>query len=243
MDLVDGRLQESREERCVPPRRDRAALVVAEAEVRREPRPADDGHHRAVEERDEPLRILSVGVAAHRGLVDRDLLATGVGQRHELCLDDRQQRFGRLPPVSLEPARERVRPRDRHLQRRSRRRDTAQPLEFRDGAEAVGRGEPVDDAMTRALVVRRRPEQPRRGALLDSVEEPVEAEVEVEPGLLSVGDRVEPCGNLVVNGSDHGVLLQLRHVVGTEVVEVRSRVFEPAREGIAPDHGRSQRRH
>ena len=197
------------------------------------------GVDRAVEEVDEPLRILAVRVTAHGGLVYGDLPAAGVGQRDQLRLDDRQERFGRLPPLALEPAREGVRPRHGQLQRRARRRDPAQPLVLCDCAEAVRCRELADEAVTRALVVRGRAEQPRRRALLDSFEEAVEAEVEVEPRLLAVRDGVEPGGDLVVNGRDHGVFLQLGHVVGPEILEVLGRVFEPARKGIAPDHGRS----
>ena len=243
MDLVDCDAEERREKRCVAPRRDRAALVVAEAEVRREPRPADDRGHRAVEELDEPFRILAVGVAAHRRLVDRDLLAAGFGERDELLLDDRHECFGRLPAVALEPARERVRPRHSDLQRRAGRRDPAQALVFGDRAEAVRCRELPDDAVTRALVVRGRAEQPRRRPLLDPIDEAVEAEVEVEPRLLPVRDSVEPGGDLVVHRGDHGVLLELGQVVGGEIVEVVGGIFQPARERVAPDHRRSQRRH
>ena len=97
--------------------------------------------------------------------------------------------------------------------------------------------------MTRALVVRGRAEQPRRRPLLDPIDEAVEAEVEVEPRLLPVRDGVEPGGDLVVHGGDHGVLLELGQVVGGEIVEVVGGIFQPARERVAPDHRRSQRRH
>ena len=198
--------------------------------MRREPCAPDDGLTVRLKSVDEPLGILAVRVAAHRRLVDRDLLAAGICQRHQLRLDDRQERFGRLPAVALEPAGEGVRPRHGDLQRRPRRRDPAQPLVLRDGAEAVRSRELADDPVTRALVVRGRPEQPRRRALLDPFEAAVEAEVEVEPRLLAVRDGVEPGGDLVVHGRDHGVLLELGHVVGSEIVEVVGCVLEPARE-------------
>ena len=66
----------------------------------------------------------------------------------------------------------------------------------------------------------------RRGGValeLDAVEEAVEGEVEVEPGLLAVGDHVEAGGDLVVDGGDDGVVLQLAAVVGAELVEVGAR--------------------
>ena len=70
----------------------------------------------------------------------------------------------------------------------------------------------------------------RRGRALelDPVEVAVEREVEVEPRLLAVGDHVEPGRDLVVDGGDDGVVLQLGDVVGAERVEVRRRVLEPA---------------
>ena len=71
----------------------------------------------------------------------------------------------------------------------------------------------------RTLVVRRRAEQPRRRALLDPLEEAVEAEVEVEPGLLAVRDHVEPGRDLVVDRGDNGVLLQLGDVRRPELVQ------------------------
>jgi hypothetical protein len=97
--------------------------------------------------------------------------------------------------------------------------------------------------MTWALVVRGRAEQSRRRTLLDPFQVAVEAEIEVEPRLLAVRDGVEACGDLVVHGRDHRVLLELGYVVGPEVAEVLGCVFQPARERVAPDHRRSQRRH
>ena len=43
-------------------------------------------------------------------------------------------------------------------------------------------------------------------------------------------------------GGDHGVLLQLRDVVRPELVEVRDRVLEPARQRVAADHRRPDHR-
>src|SRR5207302_2871756 len=97
-------------------------------------------------------------------------------------------------------------------------------------------------AMLPPLVVRRRTEPPPRLALgLDPVEGAVEREVEVEPGLLAVGDRVEARGHLVAHGAGDGVLDELRDVVRTEVAEVLARVLEPAGERIAADHRRPER--
>ena len=243
VDLVDVDAEEGGEERRVLPGRDGATLVVAEAEVGREPRPSGDRGDRAVEEVDEPLRIFSVRVAAHRGFVDRDLRAARIRKRRQLGLDDREQSLGSLPALAVKAPGERVRPRHRHLQRRPWRSDAPQALELLDRAEAARRGEIADDPVLRALVVRGRSEPARRLALLDPVDEAVEAEVEVEPGLLAVGDRVEPGGDLVVHGRDDGVLLQLGDVVGPEFAEVRGGMLEPAGQRVAADHGRAERGH
>ena len=182
-------------------------------------------------------------VTAHRRLVDRDLRTAGVGECHELRSYDREQCLGDLPAIADEPAGEGVRAGHSHLQHRPVWRHTAQALELLDGPEPTRRGEVADDAVLRALVVRGRTEEPLWLALLDPLEEAVEAEVEVEPSLLAVRDHVETRGDLVVDGCDHRVLLELGCVVRPELVQVFGGVFEPAGKGVAPDHGRSQRRH
>ena len=96
--------------RRVSPRADGAALVVAEAQVRGKPAAADDRLDGAIEDVDEPPRVLAMGVAAHRGLIDGELGAAGLDQPDQLLLHDRQQRFGhrvavRIKLVRNQPAR------------------------------------------------------------------------------------------------------------------------------------------
>ena len=88
--LVNRHRMEGREHRRVPAQSDGAALVVPEAQMCRQAGPADDRGNRAVEDVDEAVWILTMGVAAHRRLVDGHLGAAGVRQRHELALHDRQ---------------------------------------------------------------------------------------------------------------------------------------------------------
>ena len=206
--LVDRHGVERREHRRVPPQADGAALVVPEAQVRRQAGPADDRRNRAVEDVDEAGRILAMGVAAHRRLVDGHLGAAGVDQRHELALHDRQQRLGDSPPVGQVAARdqapaERVGARDAGLEHGPGRCETPQAGVLVDDAEAVRRLDRSGDPVAAALVMGRWSEPARRRALqLDAGEEPVEGQVEVETGLLTVGDHVEAGGDLVVDGGD-----------------------------------------
>src|SRR5207302_9477216 len=86
--LLDVELEEGREHRRIPPRADGAALVVAEAEVGREPAPPGERTDGAVENVDQARRVLAVRVAAHPGLVDRDLQAAGLDEGLELGRDD-----------------------------------------------------------------------------------------------------------------------------------------------------------
>jgi hypothetical protein len=44
----------------------------------------NDRFDRAIENIDEPLRVLAMGVAAHRRFIDRDLRATGPDKSFEL---------------------------------------------------------------------------------------------------------------------------------------------------------------
>ena len=62
-----------------------------------------------------------------------------------------------------------------------------------------------------------RAEPARAGRLeRDPLEVPVEREVEVEPGLLAVGDDIQPGGQLVVHGGNHRVFLHLGDFVAAK---------------------------
>src|SRR5207244_752157 len=133
--------------------------------------------------------------------------------------------------VRHEATAEGVRAGNASLERGTGRRESPQPLPLLDDAEPARRGELPDDPMLPALVVSRRPEPARRLAVaLDSFEVAVEGEVEVEPGLLPVGDHVEPGRELVADSAGDCVLDELGEVVETEVAEVLARVLEPAGE-------------
>src|SRR4051794_4029903 len=64
VDLVDMEIEKIRKHGTVPPRGDRSGLKIAEAEMGREPALADDRLDRAVEDLDQPLAVLAMGVAA-----------------------------------------------------------------------------------------------------------------------------------------------------------------------------------
>ena len=69
----------------------------------------------------------------------------------------------------------------------------------------------------------RRSEPARRRTLqLDAGEEAVEGKVEVQAGLLTVGDHVQAGGDLIVDRGDDSIVLQLAAVVRSELVEVRA---------------------
>ena len=92
-----------------------------------------------------------------------------------------------------------------------------------------------------ALVVRRGAEATRRCPLqLDAVEVAVERQVEVEPRLLAVGDHVEAGADLVVDGGDDGVVLQLGAIGRAEAVEVLDGEQQPAGQRVAADDRRPQ---
>ena len=201
----------------------------------------------AVEDVDEPGRVLPVGVTAHRRLVDGDLGAAGPHEGDQLALHDRQQRLGDGPPVGEvpagdEPSAQRVRPRHAGLEHRTGRRQPAQPLELLDDAQPGGCVDRAGDEVAATLIVSGRAEAPRGRRLeVDAREEPVEREVEVEARLLAVGDDVETGGDLVVDGGHDGVVLQLAPIVGTELGEVGAGELQPAGQRVAPDDRGAQR--
>src|SRR5437870_12549907 len=65
MDLIHIHFQECRKHRGVTPRANRPAFVIPEAEVSREAAFADGWLDGAIESIDEPLHILTMGVATH----------------------------------------------------------------------------------------------------------------------------------------------------------------------------------
>ena len=144
------------EHRPVRPPRQRPAQVVPEAQVRPEPDAADDRLDRRVEEGREVGR--GVGVDRRRRVVDLDEGRAGRDQPVELGPQDRHERLGRVVAMRVDlaravrqPARQRVRPRDRDLQRPRRLRGRVAVLP--DDAEAVRRGDRLEHLEPVLLVV------------------------------------------------------------------------------------------
>src|SRR5206468_10329958 len=254
VNLVDRQLEERGKHRRVTARPNRARLVIAEAQARRKPALADNGLDGAVENVHEAFRILLVRVATHRGFIDGDLVAAGLDQPFELHAHDGEQRFGERPAVLIplvgrQPAAEGVGTGNAGLERDGRLPTgdyrLGQTLEARkilDRAEAARGAQFAADFVLAALVVRRRTEAAgRSGFHLDTFEEPIEAEIEVEPRLLAVGDDIEPGIDLVANGDRHGIIDQLRTVGLAEHVEVRGGKLQPAWKRVAADDGRPER--
>ena len=93
MNLIHVQVEKRGKHRRVSPQTDRAAFVVAKAQMRREMAPTDNGLHRAIENINEPFWIFAVGVAAHRRFVDSDLRATGPHEGFELGAYEWKQSF------------------------------------------------------------------------------------------------------------------------------------------------------
>ncbi len=246
VDLVDIEVEEGGEHRGVLSWPDGAAFVVAEAEMGGETAAADGGGDGAIEDIDEADWILTEGVAAHGGLVHRDLRAAGVEQAGELGLHDGEERLGDGPailvgPAGLEAAAEGVGAGHAGLEGEAGRGETAEALELFDGAKTARGKEFASDGVLTALIVRGRAEAPR-GALLgvDALEVAIEGEIEIEARLLAIGDDVEAGRGLIVNGGEDGVVLEFGDVVGAEFVEMAGGKLEPCREGIAADDGGAQ---
>ena len=75
--FVHVEFEEVGEHRCVLAQPDSVPLVIAETKVRGQAAHAGDRLDGAVENIDEPHGVLLVRVAAHRRLIDGDLLAAG----------------------------------------------------------------------------------------------------------------------------------------------------------------------
>ena len=243
--LVDVHVEKRRKQARVAPRRHGAALVVAEAQVRRQPRAPAHGRDRLVEDGDEPPRIFDVAVAAHRRLVDADILASLGDQRLQFAPHDRKQRVRQREPIRILPVRhqapaERIWPRHARLQRDVRRRNALQPAELFDDAEPARRGEIADHLVFAALIVAGRPEPAlRRGLRRNARQKAVERQIEIEPRLLAVSDDGQSSSELIAHRHSHRIVQHLGKVVGSEGVEMLRGMFEPRRQRITSDHSRS----
>ena len=96
----------------------------------------------------------------------------------------------------------------------------------------------ADDLVFATLVVGGRTESPwGRGFELDALDVAVKREIEIEAGLLAIGDDIQPCGQLVVKRGDDGIVLNLCAVGRAEFFEVGGGEFKPGGKRIAADDG------
>ena len=114
-----------------------------------------------------------------------------------------------------------------------------EPLKLVDRAEpARGAAAPPTTLCLPRWSCAGRPEPPRAGGLqVDPLDEPVERQVEVQPGLLAVGDHVQPRRELSATATVIASSWSSRDVVGAEAVEVLRRELEPAGKGLGADDG------
>src|SRR5438876_11429361 len=90
--------------------------------------------------------------------------------------------------------------------------------------------------MFAALVVSRRTEKAARPRFQrNAAQKSIERQVEIEPGLLAIGDHIEPGGNLVVHRGADGVVQRFGQVVFAELLHVQRDELEPAWKRVAAD--------
>ena len=245
--LVDLEAEHRLEDGTVRPPRERSAEVVAEAEMRPEPGAPDHGCHRRVEQGREVGR----GLRMDRGrrLVDLDEVRAGGDEAIQLRPQDRHERLrGGVPrrvdlarPVG-QPAGQRVRPGEGHLQRPGRARDRVAILG--DDAEAVGRGDRLEDLEAVLLVVRPGPQPSRRWQRADARHVPVElGREEAGPPHLAVADDVDAGLLLVAQGEVHRVVEHLLEVGRAELAALGSvdPGHEPRRSRVRADDAGEER--
>ena len=117
-------------------------------------------------------------------------------------------------------------------------------LEILDGAEATRGAEVAGDPVSAALIVGGWTEAAGGGGFeFEAIEEPVEGEIEIEPGLFAVGDDVKAGLKLIADGDADSVIDQFGAVGATELVEVLAGEFQPPGEGVTADDGGAKGRH
>ncbi len=219
-----------------------SAEVVPEAEVGAQPGPAADRLDGCVEEPDEVRR--GVRVDRRRRLVDLDDGRTRVGEATELGLQDRHEglrgcdtRFVDLAGSRSQPARERVRSGQGHLERS--RRPPFGRGELRDDAETVRCRDRLEHLEAVLLIVAAGAKQAigRQGAHAGQVAVELGGE-EAGATHLAVRDHVDPGRFLVVDRQIDGIVEHLGQVGRAEPATLRlldSR-HEPGRMGVRPDN-------
>lgn len=115
-------------------------------------------------------------------------------------------------------------------------------FEIFDCAEAAGSGERAGDFVFAALVVRGRAEAAwRSGFEFDAFEESVEGKVEVQAGLLAVGDDVEAGVELIGDSDADGVIDEFGAVGFAELREVLDGELKPSGKRVTADDGGAER--
>ena len=69
----------------------------------------------------------------------------------------------------------------------------------------------------------------------------IEREIKIEPRLFSIGDNIETCRYLVVNGCDYGIVLEFCTVGSAELIEVSTGKLKPTGEWVAANDRRAER--
>lgn len=256
-------VKEGGEHGCVTTLSNRAALVVAETEVRREAAATDDGFDGAVEEVDETFGIFQVRVATHGRFVECDFMATCFDERFKFGSNDRKQGFGECKSIGVlmigqESSAEGVGTGHTGLEGRLGVRGctvalevggrgemggasvgkSLEPEEIGDCAEAARGAKFACDTVASSLVVGGRAEASLgRGFELDALEVTIEGEIEIEAGLFAVGDDIEASLELIMNSDRDGVVYGFIAIGVTELVEVDRGELEPAGKRITSDDG------
>src|SRR5581483_11705365 len=115
-------------------------------------------------------------------------------------------------------------------------------FEFFDGSQPTWGAQFADYFVFAALIVGRRSEPARRRAFqLDAFDVSVKGEIEVQAGLLAIGDDVESGGQLVMQCGNHRVILKFGAVSFAELVQMLTTKLQPARKRITADNAGAQR--
>ena len=116
---------------------------------------------------------------------------------------------------------QRIRSRHTYLHGLAGRRNFLQAFELFHCSQPVRRAYFPRDFIFSALVMREWPKATwRMWSRIDAFQPAIKRQVEVVPRLLAVSDQVEPGGNLVVHGDNHGIIAHFFDVSLAELIEV-----------------------
>ena len=246
-------VEEGRKQRRNLPRSNGPGLVVAKAEVHANPGLARHRFHRPVEEVHKPSNILPVAIATHGWFIDADFAASGSDERFQFLAHQRQQGLGQGPAVWIaqigvgqEASRQGVGAGNRSLEGDPTRcaqfaGHAFQATVFLHCPESTGCLQWGDHRVATPLVMGRRPPPTGRGRLeVDPLKVAVETQIEVQPGLLAIGDDVQAGCQLVLHGTGHRIGLKLCAVLGTKALEVLGGMLQPGRKRVTANDRGSQ---